>query len=61
MTAPIGEHILSECVKEAHQDHELWGGLCSVEHGTLLQRKVQWTKYLTMEKMKQVELKMILP
>ena len=61
MTAPIGEHILSECLKEAHQDHELWRSLCSVEHGKLLLWGVPWTKYLPMEKIKQVELKMILP
>jgi hypothetical protein len=30
--APIGEHILSEYVKEARQDHELWKGLSSVVH-----------------------------
>ena len=36
--APTDEHILSEYVKEARQDHELWKGLNSVEHGTLLLR-----------------------
>ena len=34
--APIGEHILSEYVKEARQDHKLWKCVSSVEHGTLL-------------------------